>query len=374
MYLLWKLVRQGKKVLFIYDDLNIYYDGQGGVFLVETIPTPVHQTFWDKTLWCLFDSKNKTIMDLSKIPYHKCNFLLSTSPRREMLNDFKKPYPVPQIFYMPLWNQYEIAKIAPMFPHATEWQKRFDILGGIPRHVFEDISKTPIQILEAACTECSLDDCVKKIGMDSIITEKSKVIHSLIHMTSTPPFTESSVSYASQTALDIIVRNKGLEARNKMRNLLASCEGNPLTAALCGYVFEPYAIELLEKGGTFTCRQLVRGNTRNIPREMELYIPSSEKIIVDSLLPGQPLNQLHVPATRNNPAIDAWIPGIGAFQMTVGKKHDIRGCDSHELENLGQGANKLYWLLPPLYYYSFTKKTPQNIDQYAVLIEYPRSI
>ncbi len=28
--------------------------------------------------------------------------------------------------------------------------------------------------------------------------------------------------------------------------------------------------------------------------------------------------------TKNYTAIDAWIPGIGAFQMTVGKNHDIK--------------------------------------------------
>ena len=31
-----------------------------------------------------------------------------------------------------------------------------------------------------------------------------------------------------------------------------------------------------------------------------------------------------MPKTRNFTAIDAWIPGVGAFQMTVGKSHDIK--------------------------------------------------
>jgi hypothetical protein len=88
--------------------------------------------------------------------------------------------------------------------------------------------------------------------MDSAITEKSWIIHSLIHVTSPPPFTNSSVCYASTTALAIIVQSKGKEAKLRMRELLESCQGNPLVGALCGYIFEPYAIELLEKGGTFT--------------------------------------------------------------------------------------------------------------------------
>jgi hypothetical protein len=101
-----------------------------------------------------------------------------------------------------------------------------------------------------------------------------------------------------------------------MSELLASCQGNPLVAALCGYIFEPYAIELLEKGGTFTCRQLVHENNRIQPNETTLDIPSSIKTVVDKVVPNQTRSQLHVPKTTNYAAINAWIPGLGAFQMT----------------------------------------------------------
>jgi hypothetical protein len=152
---------------------------------------------------------------------------------------------------------------------------------------------------------------------------------------------------------------------------LASCEGNPLTAALCGYIFEPYAVEMLEKGGEFKCRMLVHGNKKPKPDETTLKIPSSAKEIVDKVSSNQTANQLYLPKTKNYAAIDAWIPGIGAFQMTVGKKHDIKGGAKNDLALLGQEAKKLYWVLPPLYYHSFTKKTPQDIDQFALLIPYP---
>ena len=92
-------------------------------------------------------------------------------------------------------------------------------------------------MLEAACTDYSLDNCLKKIGIN-----KSKVVHLLVHVTSTAPYTDSSVCYASQAALNVIVRNKGNEAKRRMSELLSSCQGNPLIAALCGYIFEPYAI------------------------------------------------------------------------------------------------------------------------------------
>ena len=373
VYLFWMLVKKGKRVLFIHHPLNIYYNGQGSVFQIsnDNFPSDIDYSFWNDTLWCLFDAKHKTEVDLAKIPYEFCTIVLSTSPRRDMVNDFKKP-PVPQYFYMPVWTETELEKIAPTFSNATEWRDRFKILGGIPRYVLEDMTLNPKTIIEDACSSCSLDECIKKIGINSSINDKSKVIHSLIHMTSTTPFTESSVCYASQAVLNTIIEKKRTEAKRRMEELLASCEGNPLTASLCGYIFEPYVLELLEQGGTFSCRQLVRGNTKKQPSDTTLVIPPSTKVVVDKVLPNQTLNQLHVPRTKNYTAIDTWIPGIGAFQITVSKKHDINNGAIKDLALLGNGANKFYWLLPPLYYHSFTKKSPQEIDQYAVLIHYPQ--
>lgn len=106
---------------------------------------------------------------------------------------------------------------------------------------------------------------------------------------------------------------------------------------------------------------------------MTVIIPSSKKIVVNQVLPDQTPHQLHVPKTKNYAAIDAWIPGIGAFQMTVGKKHEIRGGVKGDLAKLGK-ANSLYWVLPPLYYQTFTKKSPQEIEQYAMLIPYPEGV
>jgi hypothetical protein len=373
VFLLWKLVKEHKRVLFIYHPYNIYYDGRGGVFCFRNghLPPENDVSFWNDTLWCLFDAKFKNESDLGKFPHEFCRrFVVSTSPRREMLNDFRKP-PEPGIFYMPTWTEAELGGVAPLFPFSSAaWRDRYMILGGIPRNVLEVTSESAMRMLEEACRGCSLDDCVKQIGLHSTITEKSKVVHRLVHIRSEPPFRESSVCYASAVALDMIIRNKGTEAKKKMRELLEACEGNPLIAAFCGHIFEAHAIEELEKGGKFTHRKLPHGNTKIQATETLLTIPPSTKQIAEKVEPDQTLGQLYVPKASNYAAIDAWIPGIGAFQMTVGKNHDIKSRVKNDLSNLS-GSNRLYWLLPPLYYYSFTKKTPQDIDQYAVLIPYP---
>jgi hypothetical protein len=171
----------------------------------------------------------------------------------------------------------------------------------------------------------------------------------------------------------MIVREKGLREKHKMESMLQSCSGKPLIAALCGYIFEPYAIRLLEKGGTFICRELVHGDVKDKPGNFDLVIPASPNNncqVVDKVETNQNINQLYVPKTKTYTAIDAWMPGVGGFQMTVGRRHEINGDCGGDLSKLGAGGNKLYWLLPPLYYYEFTKKTPQTIEQYAILIFY----
>jgi Crinkler effector protein N-terminal domain len=366
IYLLFKFVKERKRVLIIYHPSNIYYDENGNVFEFNhgDFPPTYDYSFWNDSLWCLFASKFKDKTQLGALPIGRCMFILSTSPRREMLNDFRKP-PDPQVYYMPTWTKGELKMISPFFPNANKWRNRFKLLGGIPRHVFECTQQNPTEMLKAACMECSLDDCVQIVGLNSTITENL-----LIHISSTPPYTNFSVNYASQTALDIIVQNKGVEAKRNMLSLLQSCNGNPLTSVLCRYIFKQYAIELLEQGGTFSCRQLVHGNVKENPIGTTLCIQSSIKTVVDKVLPNQPLNQLHVPKTSNYAAFDAWIPGIGAFQMTVRKTHTIRNGAKKDLAML-KGGNRLYWLLPPLYYNSFTTKSPDDIEQHAILIPYP---
>ena len=105
-----------------------------------------------------------------------------------------------------------------------------------------------------------------------------------------------------------------------------------------------------------------------------LHIIPYKRVYVRKLEEKQNLNQLYVPVAKNYTAFDAWIPGVGAFQATVSLKHDIKGQSKLELNKLGENATKLYWLLPPDNYEKFVKKEPKDIDQYAVLIDYPSII
>jgi hypothetical protein len=109
--------------------------------------------------------KAKTKPNLHRLPYPLCKFVLSTSPQRELVNDFQKP-PVPEVFYMPLWTEAEMENVASTrVRKQSNWRDRFKILGGIPRLVLEDTRDPPTTILEVASSKCSLDDFIRIIGI-----------------------------------------------------------------------------------------------------------------------------------------------------------------------------------------------------------------
>jgi hypothetical protein len=370
-YVFWRMVMAKKRVFFI--TKYIYFDGSK-MLEFDSLPPRIDRQFWTIDLWCLIDSADP--ITVPGLPVNDCSILLVSTPRGDYLRRFMKLVPIPPVFYMPLWSRTELESIIDSYPNANAWEKRFIALGGIPRYVFEDVSKHPESLLRSACGQCSLDDAIHVVSIDSI-TEKANKVQTLIHLHSEYPYTKAEVRYASPAAIRIIVHLHWQRCHEEIQALLGSANGNPLAAALCRYIFEPFAKKLLQKGGQFDCRELVVGRAHK-KGTFKITVPSSPEpaIVAESVAANQKRHQLYVPKTSNNASIDAWMPGFGAFQMTVGKTRDIKNGATAEIANLGNGSYRLFWLLPPLYYDSFTKKKPQRFDfeQYAILIPYPEVV
>ena len=222
LYLLWHLVKARKRVLLIFRPYKIYFDGQGGVFSLSAIP-PMSDlmTFWTPDLWCLYDSDGFKSECLSPYPFCQCSFVLATAPNRELIKVFKKPWPPASIFYLPTWAQTEMEKIAPFFPHVSDWQERFRFLGGMPLYVLEYTDTDASEMLRNACRQCELDGLIKPLNVNSPVQDRD--VHILVHMTSAPPsFDKSSVCYASEDALKVIFEEKRLECVRRFPEFLAS--------------------------------------------------------------------------------------------------------------------------------------------------------
>ncbi|KAG2787307.1 hypothetical protein Pcac1_g3458 [Phytophthora cactorum] len=376
-YVMWRLIKDRKRVLLFEGEGNFYFDGTT-MFTCKALPDKSNLQFWSPDLWCLVDSLDPT--SIPGLPYRRCSVLLASTPRRDCIGEFKKLAPTPDVFYMPLWAKEELATIAPMYPHAAAvWENRFECLGGVPRLVLQDIETDPQAWLVSACNSCSLDDCIMLVSIYSEINSKTKIAQILIHIHSQEPYREYKVVYASDLAMQLIVRTKWRLDRAKLQSLLGSSDGNPLAQSLCGYIFELYSVDLLEQGGTFVYRKLLSEKSkrkRGTSADDTIDIPRSSqpRQIAERVEVGQLANQLYVPRTSNYTAIDAWMPQFGGFQMTVGKTHEIKGGAADDLAKLGPNGNRLFFLLPPLYYKTFTKKTPQTIEQFAILVPYPEQV
>ena len=118
---------------------------------------------------------------------------------------------------MPLWSKDELEVVAKNYPFAiNKWLNRFDILGGIPRLLFEDIERDPKSILLSDCKQCSVYECITKASIHS---------ETLIHLNSEEPFRDATLRYASHNALQTIAQTKWIDERTKMENLLGLVPG-----------------------------------------------------------------------------------------------------------------------------------------------------
>jgi len=212
------------------------------------------------------------------------------------------------------------------------------------------------------------------ITIDSEITSKTRVVQTLIHFHSTHPFTTFEVRYASKAARDKIVQEHWKVCMQQMKQLVEAALPTPQARALCGYIFELHALKLLQKGGEFECREL---GDKKKPSE-RITIPKSPNPVqsVDKVDINQEVNQLHIPKASNYASIDAWMPGFGAFQITVSMAHDIKNGVTDDLAKLGAECDILYWCIPPTNFDSFTAKRPtkfqgKKLKQWAILIPYP---
>ncbi len=268
-----------------------------------------------------------------------------------------------------------------VFPNAKDvWLYRAEVLGFIPRYVVEKTSEDANETILVACKSCTLDQCFSAVGEHGTIGDKSlDILHRIVHLISESPYRKCVLAFASSAALDVIIYQHGLNNKRKLLTLLKSDEGISRLAATYGLFYEPYAMDQLERGGDFKCRQLVdkrMKKTSEKPEKPELKITGSEKVrvVAEKVEVGQTQLQLHVPRSKNYPGIDAWIPGVGGFQMTVGKSHTLHSKVSSDLAKLGAGAANLYWILPPFHYNSFPRPTTPiecKFDQYALRIPYP---
>jgi hypothetical protein len=289
------------------------------------------------------------------------------SPKRDLINDFKKD-PCPKFYYMPIWEEKELENIACFYPMIPKWSDDYKVLGGVPRALFQSIDVSAEDALKRACMTCNLVECINYVKAGFAPTENFTPSHTLIHIKSfSSPFTSAEADFATVHAMNTLYATKAVTGKDEMYFMLEYCEKKPVIASFYGNIFEEYALKVLEKGGEFKYREL---HDTYIGSEKSIHILESKMKEESRVLDG--MEPRLYKAMKNYRNIDAWMPGVGAFQMTVSTTHPVKDPArlKEDLAKLGDEGGKLFFAIPSTLYdeKEFKKQKPKDINQHVLRI------
>ena len=279
---------------------------------------------------------------------------------------------------MPIWSLDEMRVIAPLYCQSDDWLKLYEILGGIPRTVFE----RPISVEQADNSlrngSCRCDFARVKMITDDpeslVNLDDMDQVHRLIHIHSSLPFNDARVKFASDRAVYHMYEKHLKSVADYWKLMVSTDLSDDLCGSLVGKFFELHALTILEKGADLNCVRLYHGGRRQSLPEL-LHIPRSHRVRCHRVSKTDAYHVLHVPILRTFAGIDAWISGIGGFQVTINNSHGISPRIKESLPIISAGANKLFWVLRQREFASFNARQPRvatlnhpELEQYAVEI------
>ena len=120
---------------------------------------------------------------------------------------------------------------------------------------------------------------------------------------------------------------------------------NSLTGQLAGKWFERHALQVLQSGKNFKCWNINSRDRSSWTEETVAIFPRETKF-VEKVCADQRDDVLYVPLSQTFPGIDAWVHGVGGFQITLNAKHALNASILKNLPLIkGEGAHRLYWVL-----------------------------
>jgi hypothetical protein len=367
-YLLFRLVQMKQKVIFHNHNDIIYFDGNQNVFEVrktEDFKLLGGWKFFDGNIWCLFETDFQQKSDLVKYPAEQCKIFVSTCPDKNIVFDLQQEEGA-TTFYMPVWSKEEISMlVTEHYPKAFDWETRFLMIGGIPRYVLDKKNLDCFHTIKSSVGPFDLNRCLSCPNLDS----DASSIHLLVHMQSQPPFTEYGKIFATDFVEFWICKYYRYQARRDFRSLLIECyKDEPWTKSLLRRIFRDYAIELIESGFEGKVRKLYGAGSR---KEKRLVIGQpSRTVIRHKTEPGQEPETLYLPVSEAY--ADAWIPSFGVFKVSLAGT-GTTGVNGWIEDMQLAGIKRVYWLLPETVYLSFEGVKIEGLEQYAVLVPYPKN-
>ncbi len=277
-----------------------------------------------------------------------------------------KKRPQSLLRHMPTWNWGEMeAARKHIFIFNTQDEEavasRYSKWGGIPRFVLQNTDSEDQALLQLALDECTIDNLTS--GMVDL-SSASEISHSLLHQTVEAGYLRGPVVFASDWVQAELINRYLHFTKHKVHDFLAASGGTPTIAAFRGALWERYAHVALQRGGTFSCRDLQDAEAG--PFEIELQPCSSSVGLWDLQdITAELDNGVYGwGRSKNLPAIDAVVQPDQLFQITELGDHRInaKGLTNAVRAMRGkQQAVQLFFVVPPDVFSRYTKQTLKQI-------------
>ncbi|KJE97358.1 hypothetical protein CAOG_010118 [Capsaspora owczarzaki ATCC 30864] len=313
--------------------------------------------------------------------YGSAKVLLVTNPFRPIYKELEKDGGF--VLFMPVWSELEIEAYLQRF--ATTMATReagaylqsarsvFLCWGGIAREVLHP-KLGGRQRIQDAIAGCVFQKVINS-DVENLASENS-ILHRVLHIEVLPldpnrpvdecgrrilPYSRYRLRFASKWVSEQVFRKFRTEERDRLRRFLSAAEDSPRHASLRGQLFEEYASNCLQTGGTFPRRHLETGVGDELQLRPLTCINFRQLTEIDLSIP----NRYYSPTTRNLAAVDAILSPNVILQMTASRSHPVQSeglrlAISRMLQQAGPAV--LYFVVPSDIYPTFPRQTYLGVD------------
>jgi hypothetical protein len=270
---------------------------------------------------------------------------------------------------MPIWSHEEIERCRSLvFTNlsAAEVKALYVKWGGIPRHVLENA-------LDAAQQE-KLDDAIKAVDLELLVKAvgnpeaSDSAAHRLIHLNVEENFLTRHYLFASDYVADQVYLQLYQKKREQLIQFLAVSQGVGDVGVLRGILFERHAHTVIQNGGSFQVRQLVRNGPDiacpniQIPKCL-LHLFDNDGEMTEQQVADRWVYER--PKINNSESVDSFIrKGPFLFQMTGARYHPCKQVGLHKVLNLLASPldAKLFFVVPQDLFENFIYQKYEGSD------------
>ena len=361
-YILWRLAnKEDTKTVILHRQMNhgnIYGFRNDGCWVVPS-STNIRMLLKDPETWYLTDALLIQPQAVDAVT------ILVSPPSEKYYSEFIEYTSTLMLHYLPVWSLEELQRVAHVYLRSPEEvERRFNMIGGIPRYVLEkDVD-----------LEAKIDEEIGKLLPDKAIIQtsperfvESEINHRLLHFKVEPPcYTKYTWALASEYVKGKFLNALRNQDEQKIRYLLRLLGDIPFAAAAVGFLFKSYANRQLSAGGRFLIRSL------DTEEEDTLSLSHKTPKIFTDLLECTNPDFYYKPQVKNFACIDSLIVRTGYFRTTVSWEHEISIEGMKEIRKT-VNMEKIYYVVPHTHFKEFKKQKftgdTENISNDRVDIE-----